>query len=79
MSVAFTEYHDDAFLRRILRRKCSLRVHMAALSRSFVEDQAGRRYITLIGQAKTTVALVTVEALWISGWRRCEESLRCWG
>jgi hypothetical protein len=77
---------------------------MAALGRTLVDDQTGRRYlpmlrmkaigrakvatslvsyllhwrfITLLRQGKTTVALVTAEALLASGWRRHEESLRC--
>jgi hypothetical protein len=48
VSVSFPEYHDDAILRRILWRKCSLRVHMAALSGTLVDDQAGRRYVASV-------------------------------
>jgi hypothetical protein len=122
--------------------KCSLRVHMAALGCTLVDNEAGSRYIasvpergrrfvvirshfeealsvaasacaatgepthnlpmlrtkaighansvaslvsyllrwcsiTLVGPAKTTVALATAEALPASGWRRCKESLPC--
>jgi hypothetical protein len=49
----------------------------AKIAASLVSYLLRWRSITLAGQARTTAALATAEALRASRWRRREESLRC--
>jgi hypothetical protein len=58
----------------MLHTKAIARAKIAA---SLVSYRPRWRTIRLVGQAKTTAALATAEALRASRWRRREESLRC--